>query len=78
MTPAEPNPPIISRVLAKYCLIIHGDIGLMQFVIPGLTRNPVPFWIPAFAGMTFFLVINDAVYRIKASPSHCPLIDFVI
>jgi len=35
----------------------------MQFVIPGLTRNPVPFWIPAFAGMTGVVVINDAVFR---------------
>jgi four helix bundle protein len=43
--------------------IIHDDIGLMQFVIPGLNRNPVPFWIPAFAGMTRFVVINDAVYN---------------
>ena len=34
----------------------------MQFVIPGLTRNPVTFWIPAFAGMTRFVAINDAVY----------------
>jgi hypothetical protein len=35
----------------------------MQFVIPGLTRNPVPFWIPAFAGMTPFASINVAVYN---------------
>ena len=26
----------------------------MWFVIPGLTRNPVFFWIPAFAGMTTY------------------------
>jgi hypothetical protein len=26
--------------------VIHDDIGLKQFVIPGLTRNPVFFWIP--------------------------------
>jgi len=32
--------------------VIHDDIGLKQCVIPGLTRNPVFFWIPAFAGMT--------------------------
>ena len=40
------------------------------FVIPGLTRNPVFSWIPAGvypvlcygAGMTGFVVINDAVY----------------
>ena len=43
-------------------MTIHDDISLMQFVIPGLTRNPVIFWIPAFAGMTPFAVINVAVY----------------
>jgi hypothetical protein len=37
----------------------------MQFVIPGLTRNPVFFWIPAFAGMTAFAMINVAVYKIN-------------
>jgi len=35
----------------------------MQFVIPGLTRNPVFFWILASAGMTFFAWINSAVYN---------------
>jgi hypothetical protein len=25
---------------------IHDDIGLEQFVIPGLTRNPVFSWVP--------------------------------
>jgi hypothetical protein len=58
--------------------IIHNDIRLMQFVIPGLTRNPVFFppgqrpswaggWIPAFAGMTPLAVINVAVYRFLLS-----------
>ncbi len=42
---------------------IHDDISLIQFVIPGLTRNPVFFWIPAFAGMTPFAAINVAVYN---------------
>ena len=43
----------------------------MQFVIPGLTRNPVPFWIPAFAGMTCSVVINDAVYnRVNLRPNR--------
>ena len=42
---------------------IHDDISLMHFVIPGLTRNPVLSWIPAFAGMTRSVVINDAVYN---------------
>jgi len=40
---------------------IHDDISLIRFVIPGLTRNPVFFWIPTFAGMTAFAVINVAV-----------------
>ncbi len=39
----------------------------MSFVIPGLNKpapylirgNPVFFWIPAFAGMTCTLAIND-------------------
>ncbi len=35
----------------------------MRFVIPGLTRNPVFFWIPAFAGMTAFVAIYVAVYN---------------
>jgi hypothetical protein len=43
---------------------MYEDISLSQFVIPGLTRNPVFFWIPAFAGMTSAVVINDAVYRL--------------
>ena len=38
-------------------------MGLMRSVIPGLTRNPVPFWIPAFAGMTPFVVINGTGYK---------------
>jgi hypothetical protein len=42
----------------------HDDINLIQFVIPGLTRNPVFSWIPAFAGMTSFVMINVAVYKI--------------
>jgi len=51
---------------------MYEDISLNQFVIPGLTEpapysirgNPVFFWIPAFAGMTSAVVINDAVYRL--------------
>jgi hypothetical protein len=34
----------------------------VQSVIPGLTRNPVFFWIPAFAGMTSSAVANNAVH----------------
>ena len=41
--------------------LLYDDASLMQFVIPGLTRNPVPFWIPAFAGMTHVVLINDTV-----------------
>ena len=39
----------------------YDDISFMHFVIPGLTRNPVFFWIPAFAGMTPFAATNVAV-----------------
>ncbi len=42
---------------------IHSDISLQLSVIPGLTRNPAFFWIPAFAGMTYSYLINDAVYK---------------
>jgi len=27
--------------------LIHDDINLVQLVIPGLTRNPLFYWIPA-------------------------------
>jgi len=54
--------------------IRHNDISVQQSVIPGLTRNPVFFppgqrpswaggWIPAFAVMTFLLLVNDVAYR---------------
>ena len=46
-------------------VIMHNDIGLMQFVIPGLTRNPVFFWIPAFSGMTPFAVMNVAMHSLE-------------
>ena len=46
-----------------FSLAIHDDISFMHFVIPGLTRNPVFSWIPAFAGMTPFAAINVAVYH---------------
>jgi hypothetical protein len=39
-------------------------MNLTAFVIPGLTRNPVFFWIPAFAGMTTSAGIHVAVYII--------------
>jgi hypothetical protein len=42
---------------------IHDDVDVVQSVIPGLTRNPVFSWIPAFAGMPSPGVINDAVYK---------------
>jgi len=46
----------------------HGDISPLQFVIPGLTWNPV-FSCPAFGGtafaaMTPFAAINVAVYKV--------------
>jgi hypothetical protein len=44
-------------------LIRQNDISLSLFVIPGLTRNPVFSWIPAFAGMTDHEATNDALYN---------------
>jgi hypothetical protein len=41
---------------------IHDNISLIQFVIPGLTRNPVFFWIPAFAGMTLSAATEVVAY----------------
>jgi len=56
---------------------IHDDINLIAFVIPGLTRNPVFSWIPAFAGMTTIPEINVAVYRYKRNiRAPFPLADF--
>ncbi len=54
---------------------------ISRFVIPGLTRNPVFFWIPAGvypvlrygAGMTDRDAINDAVYRIH-NPQFLPFL----
>jgi len=34
-------------MLAQELLILYDDVSLTRFVIPGLTRNPVFFWIPA-------------------------------
>ena len=34
----------------------------MRLVIPGLTRNPVFFWILALAGMVRPAAMNEAVY----------------
>ena len=42
---------------------MHDAISLARFVIPGLTRNLLFSWIPAFAGMTTFAIINVAVYN---------------
>jgi hypothetical protein len=50
---------------------MHGDMNLVQFVIPGLTEpapylirgNPMFFWIPAFAGMTTVSRINIVLYK---------------
>jgi hypothetical protein len=37
-----------------------GDVPIM--VIPGLTRDPETFWIPAFAGMTIHNNVVDGVH----------------
>ena len=42
--------------------IIFVARGHARFVIPGLTRNPVFSWIPAFAGMTTFGAVNVVVH----------------
>ncbi|VUZ86469.1 hypothetical protein MELA_02872 [Candidatus Methylomirabilis lanthanidiphila] len=52
--------------------LIPGAIGIAQFIIPGVTpdrvrgrlRNPVPFWIPAFAGMTSIAEMYDGLYSV--------------
>jgi hypothetical protein len=48
----------------------HDEINITLFVIPGLTRNPVFFWIlaqasprRAFAGMTSLAGIDVAEYN---------------
>jgi hypothetical protein len=51
--------------MTKTAFFIHDDVNLVQFVIPGLTRNPVFSWIPTFAGMTCSVEINDAVYEFR-------------
>jgi hypothetical protein len=43
--------------------VIHDDISLIEFVIPGLPRIPVFSWISSLAGMTTFAGINDALYN---------------
>jgi len=56
--------------------IVHDDISLKWFVVPGLTRategrrsernegaHPVFSWIPAFTGITPFTVTDVAVYQ---------------
>jgi hypothetical protein len=42
---------------------MHNDINVLLFVIPGLTPNPVVFWIAAFAGMTGRVSINVVMYK---------------
>jgi hypothetical protein len=59
------------KPVRKKLVFIHGDISLAHFVIPGLTKpapylirgNPVFSRIPAFAGMTCSIEINDAVHN---------------
>jgi hypothetical protein len=37
----------------------------MQIVIPGLIRNPVFFWVLAFARMTLFVMNSVAVHKLR-------------
>jgi hypothetical protein len=45
--------------------IMHSGMSVFGFVIPGLTRNPVFFWVPAFAGMTGLPMIKDALCALR-------------
>ena len=60
----------IRKEVILYECIIHDDISLIQSVIPGLTRNRVFFWIPAFAGMTAIAAMNVVVNRNQMSLSE--------
>jgi len=42
----------------------------MQVVIPGLTRNPIFFWIPVFTGMTRYVVFMTLCIEEKIASSH--------
>jgi hypothetical protein len=61
---------ISNQIQSSIVKSIHDGIGPMEFVIPGLTEpapysirgNPALFWIPAFAGMTPFALVNVDVY----------------
>jgi hypothetical protein len=44
------------------------QVNILKVVIPGLTRNPVQPWIPAFAGVTVLIfmvagVINKYIIK---------------
>jgi hypothetical protein len=43
--------------------VIHNNMSAIQFVIPGLTRNPLFFRILAFVAMTAFATTDVAVDR---------------
>ena len=49
---------------------MHDHISLKWFVIPGLTRNPVSFWIPAFAGKTSFIVVRVIILKLRTHHSE--------
>lgn len=65
---SEPKPKVVCsayqvsdvRSLMSEMLDIHDDVSLSPFVIPGLTSLPRTGYE---AGMTCFVVINDAVYN---------------
>jgi len=73
-------------MLNQYQMSIHDDRSPMQFVIPGLTRNPVFSGFPLEfipmkigAGMTPLVTNNVAVYKgSKISTSFCRIyLDFI-
>jgi len=66
MTGSPPLPT--GRQALDTRLSIHDDISPVRSVIPGLTRNPMFSWIPAYAGMTSFIAINVPVYISPSLP----------
>jgi hypothetical protein len=52
----------VGTIHAWHDQMVKGNNNRRHSVIPGLTRNPVSLWIPAFAGMTISVVLNAAVY----------------
>jgi len=50
--------PILTLNTKFDFVLINPAIKYANLVMPDLIRHPVPAWIPAFAGMTFFGMFN--------------------